>query len=202
MRGMANCVEMSTTFHVCLVIKIRHLPAVFLIVIVMCVSWVMRRSDGLCIRRRCPVIEVNLRSVLVGRMLQNLLRLLLSRRSEIKKYALIQEKTIKQSISDKNENWINHWPCANHPDKKNNEYYENDATSDASCYISELRLLGTMASCEGTDAATRRLSFHVLHADAFVLTILITNICNKKRFMKQVCSSEEYFWSWSVFLLP
>ena len=55
------------TFHVGLVVKIGHLPAVLFFVVVVSVGGMMRRSDRLGVRGRSSVVKIGLASRRIGR---------------------------------------------------------------------------------------------------------------------------------------
>lgn len=63
--------------HVRLVVEVGHLPAVFLVVVIVRVRGVVRRCDRLRVRRVRSVVEVHLGAVLVDSRGQRLLWLLL-----------------------------------------------------------------------------------------------------------------------------
>jgi hypothetical protein len=71
---------MILTLHVSFVIEIRHLPTVLFVIVVVSVRAVMRWCYRLGVRRRCTVIKVHLRAILIGRWSQHLLRFPLSGR--------------------------------------------------------------------------------------------------------------------------
>lgn len=62
--------------HVRFVVEVWHLPTIFLVVVVMSISGVMTRRYTFRIRCWCSVIEIHLRTILVGRRSEQLLRFL------------------------------------------------------------------------------------------------------------------------------
>ena len=65
--GIGSCqaihfvLSMKTIFHVGFVVKVGHLPTIFLIVIIMSIRWVMRWSNAFCVWSWSPVIKVDLK---------------------------------------------------------------------------------------------------------------------------------------------
>lgn len=73
------------TFHVSFVIEIRHLPAIFLIIVIMSIRAVMGWRYRFGIRCWRTIIEIYLGAILIGRWSKHLLWLLLSGSSVKKK---------------------------------------------------------------------------------------------------------------------
>lgn len=72
---------MQTLLHVRLVVEVWHLPAVFLVVVVVCVRGMVAGGDALSVRCRSTVVEIHLRTVLVSGRSEHLLGFLPSGRS-------------------------------------------------------------------------------------------------------------------------
>lgn len=134
------------TFHVRLVVEVRHLPAVFLVVVIMCVRGVMRRCYGLCIWRRA-VVEVHLRTGLVVGLSHQLLGLLDTFR-----------------------------PRANHPHEQRDDNEEYDGGCDTASDVREVRLVLAVRPDERADAPAGRLSTQVLDARALVLAVVLAHV--------------------------
>lgn len=137
------------TFHVRLVVEVRHLPAVLLVVVVMRVRRVMRRRYGLGVRCRA-VVEVHLRTGLVVGLGHQLLGLLDAFR-----------------------------PGAYHPHEQRDDDKEYDGGRDAARDVRKVRLILAVRPDERADATAGRLAAQVLDARALVLAVVLAHVLTR-----------------------
>jgi len=116
------------TFHVRLVVEVGHLPAIFLVVVVMCVRRVVRRRYGLCVRCRA-VVEVDLGPGLVVSLGHQLLGLFDALR-----------------------------PSTDHPHEQRDDDEEHDSSRDTASDVCEVRLVFAVGSDERSDTTARWLT--------------------------------------------
>lgn len=137
-----------TFFHVRLIVKVGHLPAILLIVVVMRVRAVMRRRYALGIwRRMCTIVEVHLRAGLIDGWRQHLLRIL----------ALVGAHT-------------------NHPHQQHNEYDKDDRRRNAAGNVREFGAFGAYRSRKRAGASARRCTLQILDAKTGIVTIVFADV--------------------------
>ena len=129
------------------VIEVGHAPPVLLVLVVVSIGRpVLGGRDGLGVRCRSTVVEVDLGPVdTIGTWLSKL---------------LLAETALPSSASH-----------ADHPDEENQHDYEKHRSGDATRDVGKLRLLLAVLAVEGSSALAVRLSL-LLHASAVVHAVV------------------------------
>lgn len=131
--------------------------------------------NGLRVRCRSAIVEVHLRTVLVGCWCEHLLGFLLPRSPIERQFHRFKSPNSSRILYPIPKIQL-YLPDTDHPHQKDDENDENNTASDTTSDVEELGLLGATFTSEAAAASAGRLSSGVLQAHSFVIAVAHADI--------------------------